>query len=187
MSKGPARSVTALAALAMAALGAPASARLPSLDISPEADLDFGRFAVFGSGYRTVSSSGAVSESGILAVHGYPTRPARFTVAYDRGNESNHPLDLVIEVVLLGAPTVNVNGVTGVLSAFDSDLPEAPRLVPGQIVRLAIRNCRTMLCSRTFHVGARLDVTRSTRGAALSIPLPVTATLVSVIGTPGGK
>jgi len=162
----------------MLAAAAPAGAKVPEVRVTADADLRFGRFMVFGSGTRTVSASGAVSDVAIVALEGSSTGPASFTVSYDRGNESRHVIDLEFDVVFTVPPRVRDAGIEGNLSAFETDLPGATRVAPGQAIRIAIPNCRTRVCSRSFNVGARLEVTRHFGGARLAIPIPVDVVVI---------
>lgn len=157
-----------------------ADAARPQLNIIPERELRFGSFAVPSAGYRQVSPTGTVISSGIFSVSTGDTGPARFTVMYDRGNNGRRNLNLRIQLVFSPPPTVQVGGVTAQLSAYRSDLPNAPQISPGQVVEILMPNCRTRTCSTTFHLGGRLDVTRTFGGAQVAIPIPVDATLISV-------
>ena len=169
------------AVLAAAALlvSQPVSADVPRVRISPDSELRFGSFMVFGSGARTVSATGLVSDQAIVPIEGSTTGPARFTISYDRGNESKQSLDIEIELVISNPGPVRAGGVDARLSAFETDLPGALRVTPGQAIRLSIRNCSTRVCSRSFQVGARLDVARQFGGADLSVPIPLDATIIS--------
>jgi hypothetical protein len=166
--------------------GPPGQANKPSgpgsgsLTITPDTVLRFGAFVVITSGSRTVSASGTVTNTSVFPVGSSPVGPAQFTVTYDRGNNNQKPLDVVFEVILAGVSPVNQAGVTGRLSGFDSDLTGAAVLVPGQAYRYTIPNCVTRTCSKSFRVGARLDVTRSSGGGDLTIPLPMVANIISV-------
>ena len=164
-----------------AALVLPATAFAAPAAVTITADtvLRFGNFVVITTGSRTVSASGAVTNSGIFPVGSAPVGPAQFTVTFDRGNNSPQAMTATIQVVLGTVSPVSQAGVTGALSGFVSDLPGAAVLVPGQVVTYTIPSCAVRTCSRTFRIGARLDVTRASGGAALTIALPVTATLIS--------
>jgi hypothetical protein len=172
------------ASLAIALTGhSPAALAKPAtLDIVPQKQLRFGSFGVMASGSRTVSPSGAVTSVGIIPVQGSATGPAEFTITYDRGNENRRPVSLVIEVVLHAAPPLNLGGMVATVSDYTTDLANAPTLAPGQVVALTIDNCNTRLCSRSFRVGGRLQVQRSSGGGPISIPLPITATVILVDG-----
>ena len=172
----------ALLGLALASHSQTASAKTASIDIVPQKQLRFGSFGVMDSGSRVVSPSGAVTSIGIVPVQGSVTGPAEFAIVYDRGNESKRPVSLVIEVMLLAAPPLNQGGLVATVSEFTTDLAGAPTLAPGQAVMLAIDNCLTRQCTRTFRVGGRLQVKRSSGGGPISIPLPITANLVTVDG-----
>ena len=163
-------------------LASPAPAAVPALTVTADAALRFGAFVVPSSGSRTVSASGAVVNDGIFPLASTPVGPSQFTVAYDRGNQNGKPITVTFQMMLSSVPTVTQTGVSGRLSAFDSDLPGAALLVPGRVVTYTIANCTTRICAKSFRVGARLDVTRSSGGANLTIALPVIATLLSVEG-----
>lgn len=158
----------------------PATANTPQVSVLPESELSFGTFMVFGSGSRTVSPVGAVSDIGIVALEGQPIAPARFTISYDRGNQSRNAMELELEVVLSVPPPTRMGGVEARLSAFETDLPGAMRITPGRPFRLIISDCRTRICSRTFQVGGRLDVTRHFGGAQLVLPIPVDVAVISI-------
>ncbi|MFC3098944.1 DUF4402 domain-containing protein [Alteraurantiacibacter palmitatis] len=177
----PGRLLTLLGLLA--GLGLPGSmplANTPQVSILPERELSFGTFMVFGSGSRTVSATGALSDVGIIALEGRPTGPARFTISYDRGNQSRNAMELELEVVISVPPQARMGGVEARLSAFETDLPGAMRITPGRPFRLIISDCRTRICSRTFQVGGRLDVTRHFGGAQLVLPIPVDVSVIAI-------
>ena len=154
-------------------------ARTPEVRVIPEGTLVFGSFMVFGTGARTISASGMVSDHLIVPLEGTIPRPARFTVEYDRGSESKHVLDVTVEVVFT-VPTIHrQGGVEGRLSAFQTSLPEYPRTSPGEVIRLRFENCRERLCSKSFNLGARLDVSRQFGGASLSVPIDVDARVIA--------
>jgi len=169
-----------MAVVSLLALGAPLAATQPEVRITSEADLRFGSFVLMSAGSRTVSANGTVTDISIAPVSGNPVGPARFTAVYDRGNNGRKALDVVIQVTLLSVPPISQNGITGTLSAFDSDLPGALNLQPGRPVTITVNGCQTRLCGATFRIGGRLDITRSTGGGSVSVPLQMVATLVSV-------
>lgn len=163
-----------------AGLASPAAqAQSAEIRIIPDRDLSFGTFMVFGSGARTVSASGAVSDVLIVPLEGMATSPAHFTITYDRANNGKSVIDLELEVVMSSAPRIRQNGLEAQLSAFETDLPGALNIRPGQPIRISILNCRTRICSRSFQIGARLDVTRQFGGGNLVIPIPLDVTIVS--------
>ncbi len=145
-----------------------------------QSDLSFGSIVVFGSGSRTVTASGSVIDSGLVPWGPQGGSPALFTVSYDRGNEGRRTLDLQIELVLSNVPPISMNGVSASVAGFDSSLPGAWQIAPGQPFSLRIPNCVERVCSVSFAIGGRLDVTRYQGGAELRFPLAVDATLVSV-------
>lgn len=148
--------------------------------VIPNSELHFGSFMVFGSGSRTVTASGTVSDSSIVALEGDPPAPARFTVLYDRGNNSRHSMDIELELVMSPTAPVRIGGVSGELSAFETDLPQALRISPGQAIRISMTNCRTRICSRSFRLGATLNVSRTHGGASLVVPIPFDVAVISV-------
>ncbi len=158
----------------------PAAAAPASLTITQDTALRFGAFVVIASGSRTVGANGAVTNAAVFPVGSAPVGPAQFTVTYDRGNNNQKPIDIVFEVILPGVSPVSQAGVTGRLSGFDSDLAGAAVLVPGRAYRYIIANCVARTCSKTFKVGAKLDVARSSGGAVLTIALPMVANLILV-------
>ncbi|WP_267900648.1 DUF4402 domain-containing protein [Aurantiacibacter spongiae] len=158
---------------------APARADVPEIRIVPDSQLRFGAFMIFGSGSRSVSPSGDVSDLAVVPIEGSRTGPAHFTISYDRGNESNHVLDIELELVLSPAQAVRVRGVEGRLSGYDTDIPGYLRVQPGQAIRLTLSNCRTRICSRSFNVGGTLHVSRQFGGAEIVVPIPIDAAVIS--------
>lgn len=169
-----------ICALFVAGWPADLQGKTPEVSITSERDLHFGSFMVFGSGSRTVSASGVVLDNALVALEGVPPTPARFTLAYDRGNESKHVLDIELELVISSSPRVRDGGVDGAVTGLQTDLPGVGALTPGQAIRVVLRNCRSRVCTQSFHVGGRLDVTRNFGGANLVIPIPLDATVISV-------
>jgi Domain of unknown function (DUF4402) len=157
----------------------PVAAAPAALTITQDAALRFGAFVVITSGSRTVSANGAVTNTSVFPVGAAPVGPAQFTVTYDRGNNNVKPIEVIFEVILPGVSPVSQAGVTGTLSAFTSDLAGAAVMVPGRAYQYTIANCVTRTCSKTFRVGARLDVNRASGGAVLTIPVPMVANLIS--------
>ena len=175
------RPIAALAALAVAVGHVPtARAAQPTFSLLVDADLRFGSFVVMASGARIVSATGAVSNIGIFPIASGVTGPAQFTIAYDRGNNGNKALDVSFELSMGSPPSVGGGGVTGTLSGFTTDISGVPAIVPGQVVPLEITGCRTRICARTVRIGSRIDVSRSSTGRTIAIPIPMTATLVNV-------
>lgn len=162
--------------LAMALLmHAPATAKPQEVRVRSQSELSFGTFMVFGNGSRRVSASGAVVDSAIVTLDGRQPRPARFTIEYDRGNESKHVLDVTIELVMSAPRNVQFGGVNARLSAFETDLPGHSRVAPGEAMTIRLTECGTRVCSRTFTVGGRLDISRNFGGARVDIPINIDA------------
>jgi hypothetical protein len=152
----------------------------PSSYVDVDLDLRFGTIVVFGSGTRTVTPSGGVTDSGLVPGTGDSPGPAQFSVGYQRGNNAKNPINVTLEIVVGTIPPVSQGGVTGSVTNLTSDLPGASTLTPGQIVTVSINGCRTVRCGVTFNLGGRLNVTRSWGGASLTTPVPVSVTVVSV-------
>lgn len=180
--------LTLLAALAINfGHSLPVSANQPQVRITPESELRFGTFMVFGTGSRTVTAMGNVTDVSLVALEGSRAGPARFTVSYDRGNQSRNILDIELELVISQPARVRMGGVEGQLSNFETDLPGAGRIAPGQPIRINLNNCRDRVCSVSFNVGGRLEVSRQYGGASLSIPIPVDVTVISIDRRGGGR
>jgi hypothetical protein len=170
-----------LITVAALALHAPAAqAAAPAISVLAEQDLRFGTFFTDTAGTRTVSATGAVTGSAIVPVGTSTAGPAQFTITYDRGNNANRAYDLQVQLIITGV-SLKVGGVTGVLSSFDTDLPGVGTLLPGQSAFYTIKGCQRQICTRTFRVGGRLDVTRATGGAALALALPLTVVLIAEV------
>lgn len=175
-----ARRVLVASAVALGlGIAGPASAKEPEVHVIPQSELRFGTFMVFGTGSRTVTALGNVTDVSLVALEGDPVGPARFTISYDRGNESKHVLDIELELVISQPPRVRQGGVDAQLSALESDLPGSQRVSPGRPIRVFLANCRERVCSISFNVGGRLEVSRQFGGASLSIPIPVDVTVIS--------
>lgn len=133
MSKRTPRSSSVIfaACLASAALmAAPLIAKPQEVRVRSEGDLRFGTFMVFGTGSRSVSATGAVVDMAIVALEGGQPRPARFTIEYDRGNESKQALEVTLEVVLSAPSTVRVPCRTSNMAAASAMRSEAIRAIP---------------------------------------------------------
>ena len=176
-----ARAMCAVFGLAGTLLSAPtAQAAAPSISVRADQQLRFGVFFTDTAGSRTVSSTGAISGTSIVPIGASSTGPAQFTITYDRGNNANRAYELQVQLVVTGV-TLRVGGVTGVLSSFSTDLPGVGTLLPGQAAFYTIRGCQRQICTQTFRVGGRLDVTRASGGAALAIALPLTVVLIAEV------
>lgn len=176
------RAALAAGALAFAHLGAaPAVQADPArLLIANDSTLQFGSFAVADRGYRIISPSGAVQSVGIFSTATGDTSPARFTITYDRGNNGRRNLNLRMQVMFANPAAVTQKGLTARLSAYQTDIPGASTVRPGQTIDVTIPNCVRRVCSTSFNVGARLDVERSYGGGQISLPIPVDVVLISV-------
>jgi len=159
----------------------PARADTPTTYVFPEQNLRFGRFAVYGSGTRTVSTAGVVTDTGgIVAATGEVPGPAQFSVGYNRGNEGNSVLTVTLQIVVGAVPPFTNGGVTATVSNLTSTLPGAATVTPGQIITVTVRNCRVRYCGTTFQLGGRITASRLWGGAQISTPIPVTVTVTAV-------
>lgn len=156
-----------------------AVAKPQEVRVRSQAELSFGTFMVFGSGSRSVSAAGTVTDSSIVALEGSQPRPAHFTINYDRGNESRQVLDITVELVMLAPANMRFDGIDARLSSLETSLPDYPRIASGEPMTIRLTNCRTRVCSMSFSVGGRLDVTRNFGGAKINIPLNVDARIVA--------
>ena len=184
--------ISALLGLLSTFIAAEARAASANISLTADTKLRFGTFVAFNGGSRTVSATGVVTNDRIWPVTATgsgqgsgrvsetSTGPAQFTLTYDRGNGDHEPLSLTIQLILLAPAPVAITGVSGSLSGFDTDLPGVANLQPGQSIPATISNCTTRLCTLSFHIGARLDVSRSGAGASLSMAIPLSAVLVRV-------
>lgn len=173
------------AAALLAALGfaSPALAQATStLTSTADQALRFGTIVTGGSGSRTVSAAGAITDAGVFPVGAQSAGPAQFTLTYNRAPGDLRFLLLTFQITLLSVPNVSANGVQGSLGGFTSDIPGAATIQPGQTVNYVLPLCLQASCSVTFHVGATLNVVQANSGANLSFVLPVVTTVTSAFG-----
>ncbi|OYW73561.1 MAG: hypothetical protein B7Z37_21035 [Verrucomicrobia bacterium 12-59-8] len=149
-----------------------------TVSVSYDAPLRFGKFVVPVSGSRTVSTTGAVTDNGVYPIVSSTTGPAQFTVTYDRGNESSLPLTVLLQVQITGQ-AASSGSVTGTISSFSTDIPGVLGLLPGSLASLTLTNCRTRRCATSVRVGGQLQVTRTSGGAELTVPILVTASVIA--------
>lgn len=150
------------------------------LKVVKNKELNFGTFMVFGSGSRRVSSAGVVSDRAVVNLEGSPASPGRFTVVYDRGDASYQPLDVTVEIVISAPSQVREGGVDARISSLSTNLEGHGQVAFGQAITLQIKNCRSRRCTRSFNVGAQLNVSRHFGGNDVVIPIDVDARLVAV-------
>ena len=176
------RSLAWLSALVAAGLTlhSPASAKQPEVRIRTQGELSFGTFMVFGTGSRGVSSSGVVSDNSVVPLEGITPQPARFSVEYDRGNNSRNSLDILIEVVITTPGRQRFGGVEAEIAGLFADLPGYRSVSSGETMQVRLRNCRARVCTQSFNVGGLLRVNRLYGGAKVDIPLAIDARVVSV-------
>jgi Domain of unknown function (DUF4402) len=161
--------------LPAAAIGAPAS-----LTITQDMPLRFGTLVVFGGGSRTIRANGDSSNDGVYPVGLGGGGPAQFTVTYDRGDEPLREISVTFMFMLSSVAPMSQSGLSGSLGNFDSDLAGSTMLAPGRAVIQTMPMCITRICTTTFRIGARLDMTRASGSGPLVFALPVSAKLVAV-------
>lgn len=169
----------AILGLVIAVGHVPALAAPSRITVLNPAPLRFGSFAVPTSGYREVTASGAVSGAGIFALGSADAGPARFTLQYDRGNNSKRRMDITVDLVFSTPANFAQGGLTARLSRYQTDLPGYAAIVPGQQVRVELTNCTQRICSISFNLGGRLTVDRTFGGGQVVVPIPVDAVVVS--------
>ena len=164
----------------------PAFPAASSLTVRAEQQLRFGTLVVEGNGSRSVSALGEVTNDNVLPMGYAGVGPAQFTISYDRGANNGRPISVLVQITLANLPPVTQGAITGALGDFDTDLPGATRIEPGHPITTTITGCTTRICMVTFHVGARLSITRAggdtPNGGAFSISPPVTASVLTVTG-----
>lgn len=151
-----------------------------NLTITTEQELQFGQFAVTGTGYREVLPNGVVRSSGSTSFGRSGARPARITIRYDRGSNETTSIKPIIHLVISPPPAVQVGGKRVRLGQIQTDLPNAGIITPGAIVEVPIPNCRVRVCEKTFSLGARLYIDDDLGGAEINIPIPIDAVLVDL-------
>lgn len=172
-------------AWALATAGAPSAlaAGFPivgELSMSEIAPLRFGSMVLQTSGRRTVTPYGDAVDEGVIAVSGSRSAAAEYVVRYDRGNNGRQPLDVEFLVMLPGVLRVETGTLSAVLQAMTTDI-RAPQK-SGQFI-LRISGCMTRICSATFRLGGTLAITRHSGGGTIVVPVPVTATVLSLSRT----
>lgn len=162
------------------ALPATAVAAPATITVKAERDLEFGTFAVPSSGWRSVSTSGETAGGGILVFSGGPVGPARFSIIYDRGNESKRAEDILVQVIITAPRNYIAGGISASLTAIITDLPQTQASASGAVATILIANCRERQCLTSFNVGGRIEITRIGAGAGVRMPIAVTASIVSI-------
>jgi hypothetical protein len=176
----------AILASVLLGLGAAAPARAAQgLTVTADQALRFGSFVVVGTGTRTVSAAGTVTDSNTYPVSGAATGPAQFTLVYERaiqlGIPVNLPILVTVQIIIAPVAPVTQNGVTGTISRFTTDLPGNPTVTAGQAFSYTLPLCVTLICQQTFRVGGSIDASQSTAGTTITAPLSVTATIQTVL------
>lgn len=162
---------------------APARAATPASFVAAAVQpLRFGTVVTSGSGTRTVGPDGSTSNSGVLPLGDSTSGPATFTMTYTRASNDQNIYQLLIQVSLPQASGQTVNGVSGTVSGFTTDLPGIPVLRPGQSAVFTLNNCVSATCTVTFHIGGTLAISGGTRTASLTFPLVLLTSVTAVLG-----
>ena len=91
-------------------------------------------------------------------------------------------LQKVLEcLVLPGVLRVETGTLSAVLQSLNTDV-RAGHNGSGQFI-LRISGCMTRICSATFRLGGTLAITRHSGGGTIVVPVPVTATVLSLSRT----
>lgn len=167
----------------LALLAAPA-ARAASASFVATADqpLRFGTMVTVSSGSRTVGADGSTINTGVFPLGDSASGPAQFTMTWSRATGDRSAYQLIFQFSLPSVPNVSKGGVQGSLSGFTTDLAGVPTLAPGQTATTILPVCVSSSCSVTFHVGATLNIVRSTGGGAMTFPLVLLTTVTTVFG-----
>lgn len=160
------------------AAGFPIVGELTIVEVAP---LRFGSMVLQSSGRRTVTPAGAVIDEAVIAPSGSSSAPAEYVVRYDRGNNGRQPLDIEFLVILPGVLRVETGTLSAVLQSLTTDV-RAGHNGSGQFI-LRISGCMTRICSATFRLGGTLAITRHSGGGTIVVPVPVTATVLSLSRT----
>lgn len=144
--------------------------------------LRFGTMVTANAGSRTVGADGSTSNNGVFPLGDSVAGPAQFTMTYTRASGDHNCYQLVFQFSLPSVSPAKSGGIQGSLSAFTTDLAGVPVLSPGQTASTTLPTCVAASCSVTFHVGATLNVVRSTGGASLAFPLVLLTTVTTVFG-----
>lgn len=150
------------------------------LSISEIAPLRFGSMVLQSSGRRTVTPYGDAVDEGVIAVSGSRSAAAEYVVRYDRGNNGRQPLDVEFLVMLPGVLRVETGTLSAVLQSLTTDIRALQN--GGQLI-LRISGCMTRICSASFRLGGTLAITRHSGGGTIVVPVPVTATVLSLSRT----
>lgn len=153
----------------------------PGLAIVSDTALRFGSFVVPGTGSRTVTAAGQVTNTNVFPVSGAVTGPAQFTLTYDRGTNATGQILVTVLLTLAQPGSFSQSGLKATVSSFDTDLQGIPLLTPGQSLLFAMPPCASPVCTQVFHVGGRIDVTQPGNGGAVTVPLTIGATLIAVL------
>jgi hypothetical protein len=147
------------------------------LTVELDRSLRFGQFALLGSGSRSLSAEGEVSDTGLLSVGHGGAQTARVTVAWSRGTASVADGPQTVQVIINAPARINARNFTGRIVAFTVSSHGTVR--PGEPFELALSDCAGGRCVQSFEVGATLEVQGEGDGSALTIPLSITARTIS--------
>ncbi|NBC36918.1 DUF4402 domain-containing protein [Novosphingobium sp. FSY-8] len=169
-----------LAAASLALSPQLARAGTPSLIVTADQMLTFGTIVAVGTGSRTIHPDGAVDNEGVVPLGDSTARPAQFTITYDSGNTTGGGYQLMVQLVLAAVDIGAVNGVRGTLTNFRTDIAGVGTLQPGNIGSFTLANCYARVCTTSFRVGARLDLSGNLASAPLRFPLPLAVNVIEM-------
>lgn len=171
--------VVALAGIGAASLPIEAAAKPPTIQITEQRNLRFGRIAVPQYGERIVGTDGSIRDTGVLSAGSADTGPASFLVTYDRGNESKKVLTIEVQLGISSGEFAT-GGVQARLRNLTSDIPGYAMITEGQPVTIRLPNCQARTCRAEFAIGATLQVTNTSGGAEVVIPTYLDVAVVRI-------
>lgn len=183
--RGPVRSWSGVVWCALSfALAVPPAQAAPPTSFTATADqpLRFGTIVTANGGSRTVGADGSTSSNGVFPLGDQTSGPAQFTLTFSRPGGGDHFIyQLTFQFSLPAPANVNVSGIQGSLSGFTTDLPGVPTLQSGQTAVYTLPSCSNSTCAVTFHIGATLNVARTSGGGSLAFPLVLLSTVTAVL------
>ena len=174
-----ARCASAMAVCAAVALAGPSQGRPPTITVTEQANLRFGKFAVIVAGERTVGIDGSVRDTGLISAGPAATGPATFKISYDRGNASSKSQTLELLVAVRSGEFAQ-GGIRANLRNITSDVPGARNITPGVPFVLQIKDCRTRVCTTSFKLGATMEIANTRGGGEVVIPTFVDVTVTEI-------
>lgn len=154
-------------------------ARNATISLVQNQPLRFGTFAVLGQGSKTVGAAGNITEQGLVSFGRDPVAPAEFTLTWQRNNATRFPVTVVVQLSYGASAPVTINGITGQITSYESDLGGLSTINPGGNESYTFLACAAATCSVRFRVGGRLAISAGSDGAQLTMPVPLTARIMA--------